>query len=552
MLETSGLVYEKIQLLTAKIKTISRRVLVCSNEGKSRQHPRGSPLKRRLHARTGCEAKLVIKLQNDDSKYSIVEFVEKHNHVLTRSDQVHMLRSQRKIESSQARLIENMHYAGISQKNIFAYLSVESGGYENLNFTQMDCYNHIQRRRRQDILKKGDAEHLLEYFQEMQKDNPYFFYAIEMDATGQLCSCFWSDDKCRMDYSFFGDVLVFDTTFGTNEYDKPFSPFVGVNNHGQTTLFGCALLLDESTDSFVWLFKTFLSAMNGKHPQKIFTDQAEPIMNAIKQVFPGTHHRLCFWHIFQLAAKHLSHIFVSSEFFTKYFKRCIYKNKTEEEFESMCKSFLEKYKLTENKWLQTLYKKKEKWAQVYGQVHFCAGMTTTQRSEGMNNFLKKYFKRTLSLKSFVVEYDKVLDSRRAKEKTEDFKSMQRKPTLHSHWALEVRAAERYPTKMFAYFQKEYKETLDLILEIIDQDGSIYTYKVTSFKFSSARTVTFNSSDNSVQCSCKHFQFMGMICAHSMNILHTHQVYDLPSQYFLSRWTTYAKNGVGIEEPKKPI
>lgn len=46
--------------------------------------------------------------------------------------------------------------------------------------------------------------------------------------------------------------------------------------------------------------------------------------------------------------------------------------------------------------------------------------------------------------------------------------------------------------------------------------------------------------------------MGMICAHSMKILHTHQVYDLPSQYFLSRWTTDAKNGVGIEEPNKPI
>lgn len=119
----------------------------------------------------------------------------------------------------------------------------------------------------------------------MQKDNTYLFYTIEMGATSQLCNCFWSDAKCRMDYSFFGDVLVFDTTSGTNEYDKPFAPFSGVNNHGQTTLFGCALLLDESTDSFVWLFKTFLNAMNGKHPQTIFTDQATPIMNAIKQVF---------------------------------------------------------------------------------------------------------------------------------------------------------------------------------------------------------------------------------------------------------------------------
>ncbi|KAI3889532.1 hypothetical protein MKW92_021373, partial [Papaver armeniacum] len=440
-----------------KDKTISRRVLVCSNEGKYRQHPRGSPLKQRLHSRTGCAAKLVIKLQSDDSKYSIVEFVEKHNHVLTSPDQVHILRSQRKIESSQARLIENMHYAGISQKNIFAYLSAESGGSQNLNFTQMDCNNHIQRRRRQDVLGKGDDEHL----------KSIFFYAIEMDATVQLCNCFWSDAKCRMDYSFFGDELVFDTTFGTNDYDKPFAPFIGVNNHGQTTLFGCALLLDESTDSFVWLFKIFLNAMNGKHPQTIFTDQAAPIMNEIKQVFPDTHHRLCLWHIFQLAAKHLSHVFASSEFFAKDFKRCIYENETEEEFEFMWKSLLTKYKLTDNKWLKTLYKKKEKWAQVYGRSHFCAGMTTTQRSEGMNSFLKKYFKRTLSLKSFVLEYDKVLTCRRDSEKIEDFKSMQRKPPLKSHWPLEARASERYTAKIFALFQKEYTKTLELILEIVD-------------------------------------------------------------------------------------
>ncbi|XP_026410626.1 protein FAR1-RELATED SEQUENCE 5-like [Papaver somniferum] len=321
-----------------KDKTISRRALVFSNQGNYRKHIRGSPMKRCLHARTVCEAKLVIKLVSDDSKYSIVEFVEKHNHVLTCPGQVHLLRSQRNIETAQARLIENMRDAGISQKNIFVYFSVESGGSQILNFTQMDCNNHIQRRRRQDVLKKGDVEHLLEYFLEKQKDNPYFFYAIEMDEPGQLCNYFWTDAKCMMDYSFFGDVLIFDTTFGTNGYDKPFAPFVGKNNHGPTTLFGCALLLDGSTDSFVLLFKTFLNAMNGKHPQTIFTDQATPIMNAINLVFPNTHHRLCLCHIFELAAKHLSHVFASSEFFSKDFKKCIYENETKDEFESMWKS----------------------------------------------------------------------------------------------------------------------------------------------------------------------------------------------------------------------
>ncbi|KAI3907782.1 hypothetical protein MKW98_008459 [Papaver atlanticum] len=63
-----------------KDKTISRRVLQCSNAGMYKKHPRGSPVKPRLHSRTGCQAKLVVKLQSDNIKYSIEEFVEDHNH----------------------------------------------------------------------------------------------------------------------------------------------------------------------------------------------------------------------------------------------------------------------------------------------------------------------------------------------------------------------------------------------------------------------------------------------------------------------------------------
>ncbi|KAI3996583.1 hypothetical protein MKX01_009415, partial [Papaver californicum] len=59
--------------------------------------------------------------------------------------------------------------------------------------------------------------------------------------------------------------------------------------------------------------------------------------------------------------------------------------------------------------------------------------------------------------------------------------------------------------MFAHLQKEYTQTLDLILEIVDQDGPVYTYKVTSFKFSCARTIIFNSSDNFIQRTKKPIQ-----------------------------------------------
>ena len=35
----------------------------------------------------------------------------------------------------------------------------------------------------------------------------------------------------------------------------PFGIFVGINNHGKTILFGCALFQNETTSAFQWLMK---------------------------------------------------------------------------------------------------------------------------------------------------------------------------------------------------------------------------------------------------------------------------------------------------------
>ena len=76
-----------------------------------------------------------------------------------------------------------------------------------------------------------------------------------------------------LDYAHFGDVVTFDTTFGTNKEYRPFGVFLGLNQFRETTIFGAVILFDETEDSFVWLFETFLAAHNGKQPRTIYTDQ---------------------------------------------------------------------------------------------------------------------------------------------------------------------------------------------------------------------------------------------------------------------------------------
>ena len=91
-----------------------------------------------------------------------------------------------------------------------------------------------------------------------------------------------------MDYACFGDAVSFDTTFQTNKFEMPFAPILGANHHKQTIIFGAALLFNETIESFVWLFETFLTTMSGKHPRTIFTDQDVAMTGAIAYVFRNT------------------------------------------------------------------------------------------------------------------------------------------------------------------------------------------------------------------------------------------------------------------------
>ncbi|CAA0812679.1 Protein FAR1-RELATED SEQUENCE 5 [Striga hermonthica] len=124
-----------------------------------------------------------------------------------------------------------------------------------------------------------------------------------------------------VDYGDFGDVITFDTTYGTNKELRPFGVFTGFNHHRQMVIFGGALLYDETADSFAWFFETFLNAHGGKEPQTIFTDQDAAMANALAKVLKNTRHRLCTWHLNQNGIKHLGWCMKDDSSFLTEFKR---------------------------------------------------------------------------------------------------------------------------------------------------------------------------------------------------------------------------------------
>ena len=146
----------------------------------------------------------------------------------------------------------------------------------------------------------------------------------------------------------------------------PFAPLLGTNHHKQTIIFGAALLFNETIESFVWLFETFLIAMSGKHPSTIFTDQDAAMARAIAYVFRNTNHRLCLWLIYLNAAKHLCHVIQKHpEKFLPDFKRCVYEDRSEFYFNKKWNELLREYNLEDNEWMLNLYDLRTKWAAVY-------------------------------------------------------------------------------------------------------------------------------------------------------------------------------------------
>lgn len=234
---------------------------------------------------------------------------------------------------------------------------------------------------------------------------------------------------------------------------------------------------------------------------------------------------------------------------------CLYSAETEEEFESMWTSMLTKYSLTDYDWLIKLYALREKWAPVYGREYFCAGMTTTQRSENVNSFVKGYVNRTLCINDFILQYKKAVMDWREKELQADYQSKHSKPVFISLLRFEREAAKMYTRKVFSIFQKQLKKFGCYLDKIEDENDEIAVHKVeivSSLKNDKERKVWFNKKENTVECSCNGFKFTGILCVHALRVLLSRRILEIPSQYFLKRWSTHAKDGFITDSSGAPI
>ncbi|KAG6699806.1 hypothetical protein I3842_08G081800 [Carya illinoinensis] len=487
---------------------------VCTREGfrRASRKEQDRTIPEPAETKIGCKA--IMGIKKDGEKWIVNKFVVGHNHILLTPRSTSFLRGHRGVSKVQKKLIMTLNESGVPTRKIMSVLSKESGGDFNVGCIGKDVENYVGNKRRK-VFEEGDAQRLYCYFVDRQQKEPGFVFSMQVDKNGCMGSCFWADARSRAAYQYFGDVVTFDATYLTNIYKMPFVPFSGVNHHHQTIMFGCALLVSETAESYTWLLRTWQEAMLGRAPSTIITDDDKAMAKAIGEVLPNTIHRLCLWHILQKFPEHLAHAYNKYPDFQKDFRHCIHETITTEEFEQEWALILVKYELAENAWLQNLYARRDKWVPAYLRSTFCAGMSTTQRSESMNKFFKDYVKSSTMVSDFVHQYEKAIDARYFKEKEKDVRTKSTRAIMKTPLKIEEEAAM----------------------------GDSKTYGVNAYgKETPLYHVTLEGDEEHVTCTCHKWEFMGILCRHILCVLGKKMKLDrLPQHYVLERWTINAKS-----------
>uniref|UniRef100_A0A7N0TF99 Protein FAR1-RELATED SEQUENCE n=1 Tax=Kalanchoe fedtschenkoi TaxID=63787 RepID=A0A7N0TF99_KALFE len=509
----------------------------CSRYGISPE-PDCTSSRRPTLKKTNCKASMHVK-KRPGGKWVVYSFVKEHNHELLPALAYHF-RIHKNVKVAEKNNIDILHAVSERTRKMYVEMSRHSSEFWSFEFLKTDTVSQFDRGLHL-ALDVGDAQFILEYFKHVKKDSPGFLYAIDLNEEHRLRNLFWVDAKSRSDYSSFSDVISLESCYIKNNNKMPFVPFVGVNNHFQPILLGCALVADDSKSTFVWLMKTWLRAMGGLAPKVIITDHDQAMKMAVEEVFSTSCHCFSLHSILEKASEILIHVIQCHPKFLQKFNKCIFKSWTEEDFDMRWWKMIGRFELQEYEWIRLLYDHRKKWVPTYMKGTFLGGMCPIQRSESMSAFLDRYIHKKITLKEFVRQYGTILHNIFEDEALADFDTWHKQPALKSPSPWEKQVSALYTHAIFKKFQVEVLGVVGCHIEKVGDDGTTVTFKVQDCEKNERFYVAWIEAKSEVYCSCRSFEYRGFLCRHAMIVLQICGFSSIPSQYILTRWTKDAKS-----------
>ncbi|XP_010553350.1 PREDICTED: protein FAR1-RELATED SEQUENCE 8 [Tarenaya hassleriana] len=512
-------------------------VLCCNCEGFKMVKEANS---RRKETRTGCLAMIRLRLV-ECNRWKLDEAKLEHNHPFdperaqnSKSHKKTCCAAKRKIEPSvdvEVRTIKlyRTHAGDASGHGT----SNSSGDAGDRNHELADCSRRLE-------LRDGDFRVIQDFFCQVQLTRPNFLYLMDLSDDGFLRNVFWIEPRARASYSHFGDVVAFDTTCLSNKHDIPLVAFVGINHHGDSILLGCGLLSDQSFETYVWVFRAWLTCISGRPPQTIITDQSRTVQSAVSEVFPRAHHRLNLTHVLQSISRCVVGLRDLESFHTV-LNRVVYGSLKVEEFEMAWEDMILQFGLTNHEIIGCLFQDREQWAPVYLKDTFFAGMLTFQLGNAtLPFFFNDYVHQHMSLRGFFDGYESFLAKKYKTEAILDSESSNSIPDLKTAYPFESQLAKVFTNEIFRRFQDEILRMSSCFgITQVHSNGQTSTYVVKERDGDKVRDFevihdTTGSEIRSV-CICGCFSFNGYLCRHALCIISHNGMEEVPSQYILKRW-----------------
>lgn len=508
-------------------------VLCCSSQGFKRIKDVN---RLRKETRTGCPAMIRMRLV-DSKRWRVLEVTLEHNHLLGAK----IYKSMKKMGSGTKRKLQSNSDAEVRTIKLYRALVIDAGGNSSLNSNVKEIRNFSDHPNQLN-LKKGDTQAIYNYLCRMQLTNPNFFYLMDLNDEGCLRNVFWIDARSRAACGYFSDVIFFDNTYLSNKYEIPLVALVGVNHHGQSVLLGCGLLAGETSESYVWLFKAWVTCMSGRTPQTIITDRCKALQNAIAEVFPRSHHRFGLSHIMKKVPEKLGGL-RNYDAIRKALIKAVYESLKVIEFESAWGFLIQRFAVSDHEWLRSLFEDRARWAPVYLKDTHFAGMSSSQPGETLNPFFDRYVHKQTPLKEFLDKYELALQKKHKEEALADIESRNSGPTLKTRCFFELQLSKVYTREIFKKFQFEVEEMYSCFSTTqLHVDGPIIIFLVKERVLGEGNRreirdfeVLYNRAAAEVRCICSCFNFYGYLCRHALCVLNFNGVEEIPSKYILSRW-----------------
>ncbi|XP_039778409.1 protein FAR1-RELATED SEQUENCE 5-like [Panicum virgatum] len=193
---------------------------------------------------------LMIVRKTSPGHWEVVHFEREHNHEsLRKFSLTKYLKSHRDIPAEEKEFIKLLHECCITTTCAYQIMAELYGGIENCPYIEGDAKNLRVEYRTE--YRGKDVKATLEYFEELKKEDPEFYYSYTLDEFDRVENLFWVDGAARRSYELYSDCLSFDTTYLTNAYNVPCAPFIGIDRNGITIQLGCSFLRNEKTEGFV-------------------------------------------------------------------------------------------------------------------------------------------------------------------------------------------------------------------------------------------------------------------------------------------------------------